>query len=260
PGLGCPHDYALTPQDMMKISNANVMIINGLGMEEFIGLNVLKINPNIKIIDSSEGIKDLIKLSDEHHNGEIEEDHEEIKEDHHHHNEHSEFNPHLFASPMMAQKVIINIASNLSRIIPDKREIFEKNAKEYIKRLQIISDDFKKKTENFKNKKIIQPHGVFDYFARDFGLEIIATLQPHGHELSSSEIITLIKIIEKEKPIAIISEYQYSDKIAKMLSDETKIPHIKLDPVASGPENPPLNFYEERMKKNFQILEKIMNN
>ena len=33
---GCPHDYALTPKDMQKLSKANVVIINGLGMESFL--------------------------------------------------------------------------------------------------------------------------------------------------------------------------------------------------------------------------------
>ena len=53
--LGCPHDYALTPQDMIKLSKADVLAINGLGLEEFLGAPLQKANPKIKIIDSSSG-------------------------------------------------------------------------------------------------------------------------------------------------------------------------------------------------------------
>ena len=67
--------------------------------------------------------------------------------------------------------------------------------------------------KKFKNKKIIQPHGIFDYLARDLGLEIVATTQGHGQEPSTAEIINLIKIIKNEKVGAIASEPQYSDKI-----------------------------------------------
>ena len=35
--LGCPHNYSLTPDDMRKIASADTLVINGLGMEEFLG-------------------------------------------------------------------------------------------------------------------------------------------------------------------------------------------------------------------------------
>ena len=42
--MGCPHDYALTPQDMTKLARAEVLVINGLGLEEFLGAPVRKAN------------------------------------------------------------------------------------------------------------------------------------------------------------------------------------------------------------------------
>ena len=34
---GCPHDYALTPQDMSKLAQADILVLNGLGLEAFLG-------------------------------------------------------------------------------------------------------------------------------------------------------------------------------------------------------------------------------
>ena len=51
--LGCPHDYALTIEDMKKLAKSDILIINGHGMEEFLGAPVKKANPNILIIKLS---------------------------------------------------------------------------------------------------------------------------------------------------------------------------------------------------------------
>lgn len=65
--LGCPHDYALTPQDMQKLAQADALIVNGLGMEEFLGAPVKKANPNLVLIDSSSGINDTLQYTAEPH-------------------------------------------------------------------------------------------------------------------------------------------------------------------------------------------------
>ena len=63
--LGCPHDYVLTPQDMKKITAADVLVVNGLGLEEFLGAPTKNAKPDLKIVDSSNGISDLLKYDDE---------------------------------------------------------------------------------------------------------------------------------------------------------------------------------------------------
>ena len=65
--MGCPHDYALTPQDMKKLAKADILVVNGLGMEEFLGAPVKKANPNIRVIDSSTGIQETLQYSEAQH-------------------------------------------------------------------------------------------------------------------------------------------------------------------------------------------------
>jgi zinc transport system substrate-binding protein len=64
--MGCPHDYALTPQDMRKLAKADVLIVNGLGLEEFLGAPLQKANPTLRIVDSSQGITQVLLLQDGH--------------------------------------------------------------------------------------------------------------------------------------------------------------------------------------------------
>ena len=63
--LGCPHDYVLTPQDMNKIAQADVLVVNGLGMEDFLGAPLGRANDKIVVIDSSKGLQDILRYSQE---------------------------------------------------------------------------------------------------------------------------------------------------------------------------------------------------
>jgi ABC-type Zn uptake system ZnuABC Zn-binding protein ZnuA len=93
--LGCPHDYVLTPGDVQKIAKARVLVINGLGMEEFVGAPVRQANPGILVVDSSAGIRQTLRYTGEEKHGH-DRAHGGGKGRHH-----GGVNPHLFASPRM---------------------------------------------------------------------------------------------------------------------------------------------------------------
>lgn len=65
--MGCPHDYVLTPQDVQALASADVLIVNGLGMEEFLGGPLKKANPALKVVDSSAGLGDLLTMEGHEH-------------------------------------------------------------------------------------------------------------------------------------------------------------------------------------------------
>ncbi|MEM2915289.1 MAG: metal ABC transporter substrate-binding protein, partial [Candidatus Bathyarchaeia archaeon] len=106
----------------------------------------------------------------------------------------------------------------------------------------------------WKKQKLIQPHGVFDYFIEDLGLEIVGTMQPHGREPSAKEMKDLIELIRKEDVGAILLEPQYPEKVGRRLSEETGIPVILLEPVNSGPDSAPLDYYDKKMRENLKKL------
>jgi zinc/manganese transport system substrate-binding protein/zinc transport system substrate-binding protein len=271
--LGCPHDYALTPQDMQKLAKADILVVNGLGMEEFLGAPVEKANPNIRVIDSSTSIQETIQFSGEenhehghghghgeagHHAEEHDHDHGEEHQEHEHHHHHAGENPHLFASPRMTAKIAMNIAAELSKADPNGAATYFKNAQAYAETMNRLADDLAGLGKRLKNNRIVQPHGVFDYLARDMGLEIVAVMQEHGQEPSASEMMQLVKLIKEKGVGAIFTEPQYPEKIGKALSKETGIPVAKLDPGATGPENAPLAYYETVMRQNMKTIELIL--
>lgn len=257
--MGCPHEYALTPQDMEKLAKAEILVVNGLGMEEFLGAPVKRANPEIVLIDSSAGIQDTLPYVPSE---EDEEDHEhgEGTEPGHadHHHDSSGVNPHLFVSPQMRARLAINIAVGLAKADPDGEAIYLQNAKRYADAMHRLGSEVAALGKRLRNNRILQPHGVFDYLARDMGLEIVGVMQPHGREPSASEMMQLVQIVKEKRVGAIVTEPQYPDKVAKTLSKETGIPVIMLDPGASGPEDAPLDYFESVMRQNMKVLESAL--
>ncbi len=253
--LGCPHDYSLTPKDMQKISKADVLVINGLGMEEFLGAPIKRANSRLAIIDSSAGIRNLLEYTEGDHD-DIKGHHEE-KHEHGHH--HEGINPHLFASPHMCALLAENIALGLSKADPKGAGIYMKNAKAYKLKMDRLSDEFTSQVGKLKNRNIVTQHGAFDYLARDTGLRIVAVLQSHaGQEPSASEMLSLVKKIKQYEAGAIYYEPQFSSKTPKVLSKEAGIPAAMLDPCATGPENAGLDYYERVMRKNIVTIQRTL--
>ncbi|MEW6259618.1 MAG: metal ABC transporter substrate-binding protein [Thermodesulfobacteriota bacterium] len=263
--LGCPHDYVVTPQDLQKLAKADILVINGLGMETFLEASLKKANPTITIIDSSKGISDLLpydsgsgKSKSRQPTPHPDARNIDISRSHNHAHSHdhaSETNPHLFASPRMSARIAATIASVLSQLHPELSDRYHQNAETYMATLNRLADDMAALGKRLRNNRIVQPHGIFDYLARDMGLEIVATMQPEGQSPSASEMIRLVQIIREKRVGAIVTEPQYPDKIGKTLSKETGVPLLHIDPAASGPQDAPLDYYETLMRKNLDALQ-----
>lgn len=228
--MGCPHHYSLTPRDMQKLARADILVINGLGLEEFLETAKRKARSDLSIVKSAKGIDNLIDL---HHHG---------------------VNPHLFTSPRMRARMAETIASELSKLNPAEKSLYMENTKAYSKQMLKLADDMAAMGKALVNNRIVQPHGVFDYMARDIGLNIVATLQEEGENPSASEMLGLIKTIKDEKPGVIFTEPQYPKKVGATISKETGIPVRELDPVAAGPSDAALDYYESTMRKNMEII------
>lgn len=84
--MGCPHDYDLTPADVKKIAGADLLIMNGAGLEEFSLAQIDAANREVDVIDAS---KDLLAISlSGHDHDEAEHDHDDHAHDDHDHASH----------------------------------------------------------------------------------------------------------------------------------------------------------------------------
>jgi zinc transport system substrate-binding protein len=249
-GLGCPHHYVLTPGDMRKLARADVLVVNGLGMEGFMGAPLDKANPDIEVVESAEGILDLLPYHDAPHaehgaHGDA-------------HDSGAMQNPHLFVSPRMAALLAVNIAAGLAAADPEGAQAYRAAAHAYAGRLHALADAMAARVRTFRNRRIAQPHGVFDYLARDIGLEIVAVTQPHGLAPSAAGMRTLAETLRAAGAGAVFTEPQYDAKVGRTLAREIGIPVAVLDPVATGPEDAPLDYYERTMRRNLETMARLL--
>jgi ABC-type Zn uptake system ZnuABC Zn-binding protein ZnuA len=241
---GCPHGYDLTPADAKKIAAATVFVLNGAGLEEFDEKKIKGQNAKVAIIDASKGLT-LIAADDEH-------DHEHGAS---HHHDSDGKNPHCFASPNFAAAQVRNIAEGLVAHDPKNAETYRKNASAYAARLEAIGKDFTKDLSKLTNKKIVTMHEVFDYLAKDCGIDIVGEVQT-GTGVEATSQRKLIDTIKAEKVPAVFKEPQYAERSADAIAKEAGVPVLLLDPVASGPDDAPLDYYEKTMRQNLATLVK----
>ncbi|MBM3496280.1 MAG: zinc ABC transporter substrate-binding protein [Armatimonadetes bacterium] len=231
-GLGCPHEYLVTPQDVRRIEQADVLIVNGLGFDDFATERYREAKPDRPVITATSGIVE---------------------------GDDGETNPHLFASPRLAARMAEVIARELGSRDPEGRDLYMRNAAAYGKRLNALADEIRAVVESLPNKRIIGQHDVLDWFAKDAGLEIAGVAHAHaGHDPSASEVMEMVRLARREGVGAVMTEPQYPPGLGRTIAREAGIRSGTLDPAASGPDDAPLDHYERAMRGNIEALREAL--
>lgn len=229
PTTGCLHDYALTAEDMKKVTKADILVINGAGIESFID-KVINQKPDLKIIDASQGIP-LLKGTGE-----------------------EGYNPHVWVSISNAILQVKNIGRELAVLNPENAAQYQANTARYVQELQKQKEKMHTQLEGIQNRNIITFHEAFPYFAEEFNLNIAGVIEREpGSEPSAKELEETVAVIRKLHIKAIFAEPQYPAKAAQTIADETGAEVFYLDPVVSGPME--ATAYTDIMERNLATLQ-----
>ena len=208
--VSCLHDSSLTVRQMKAIEEADVVILSGAGLEEFLD-DALKSAG--KVIDSSAGIELLTGEHHHHHEGEEEESHE----GHHH-----ETDPHIWLSPAHAIKQARNICAGLSAEYPEYAAVFEENLAKLLIDLQKLEEYGKGELAELSSREILTFHDGFAYLAHAFDIEIVEAIEEEsGAEASAKELIHLIEEVRHHDIRAIFVETNGSGSAASIIAAET---------------------------------------
>lgn len=241
PTTGCLHDYQLLTGDMRALAGASAFLINGAGMEGFLP-DVQAQLPDLPIIDCSEGI-DLI--AEEEH----EEEHEEAHEEH----RHGETNAHIWLAPQNAIRMVKNIQSGLTALMPEHAQQLAENADAYIAKLEALDAELKAAIDPLPHKTIVTFHEAFPYFAQAYGLNVaaVAALEP-DEPISPKMLAELTEIVRQNGNPPLFSEPQYENAALEAIHQETGAPVYELDPLVTGDGS--LTAYEDILRKNLAVL------
>ncbi len=256
---GCLHDYQLTTKDMRLLSNADLFIINGGGMEEYLG-DVLDSYPDLTIIDLS---KDIDMLESEAHHDD--------KHDHEHN--HGEENPHVWLDPELYLLQIENARKGLEDFIQQDNykddsnyyeeaiELLHSNTKAYLEDVQELAEDMNQvlnrvndmvQNKNISNKVVVF-HDSFAYLSSKAGLEVAYTIElDEETPLSAGEVAEVISAIRQDNIRYLFTEEQYDDTISNRIEDETEAKVYVIDSAVTGDADK--DSYIEAMRRNIETL------
>lgn len=239
-----PHDYSFSPADIQKIAKADVLIMNGVGLESWLQRGIKSAGrKDLLVVDTSGGINLITGLDVRPLPGV----HSEPDPDA------GGPNPHIWLSPINAIKQVENIRDALVSRDLANAETYRANADAFIKRLNDLDAQIRTATGSLPNKNLITFHDTFPYFARDYGFHVVATFEEFpGKEPSPRAIEQLRKIIAAGNVSALFSEPQYSPKAMQVIGKEFKVPVVQLDPMETGDGS--MDFYERVTRKNLDAL------
>jgi zinc transport system substrate-binding protein len=226
PHIGCLHDYQLTAGDVRRLADADLLLVNGAGMEPFLD-KVKDQSPSLRVVDLSEGIPLL------------------------------DGNAHVWLSIEGASRQVDNIAAALSEAAPDKAGAFRANAENYKASLNALGEKMRSALAPYAGTPIVTFHEAFPYFARDFRLDLVGVIEREpGTEPSARELAGTIGLVRERQVKALFAEPQFSDKSAQVIARETGARVFQLDPVVTGPSDPAeaRGAYLRAMEKNLGVL------
>ena len=202
--LSCLHDYTLQVRQMRAIESAEVIIMNGAGLEDFLA-DVLQTKQSI--IDASQGIELLC-------GGHT---HEEDHNDHHHEND-----PHIWLNLSNAKQMVSNISNGLISLYPQHKDTILQNLSALNLKFEELDAYGKHALSNLKEKDLITFHDGFAYFAEYWDLHILHSLEEEsGSEASAEELKELIGLVQSNNLPAIFVEENGSTSASKVISSET---------------------------------------
>jgi len=234
--VSCLHDYSLKVAQMRTLENAELILLSGAGLEDFLE-DALRASNHI--FDTSTGVSLLCM--------EGHDDHSE------HHSHHDSTDPHIWLSPVNAKIMAGNICRVLSDAYPLHAETFKINLSALEIELDILTHYAEEQLQDLPNKEIITFHDGFSYMADAFGLTIVHAIEEEsGSEASAAELISLMQIIAEHQIDAIFTETNGSTGAASIIANETGISIYTLDMAMSE------KGYFEAMYHNIDTLKEAL--
>lgn len=207
----CLHDYTLTVADMKAIEGADVIVTNGVGLEDFMSAALEQ--SHAAVIDASAGISLLPAFGHEGHQ--------------------EEFDPHYWMDPHRAGQMVENIANGLADLEASYSEVFQANVSAALTALSRIDPYYRDAI--FAPYPLITFHDGFQYFSSAYGFDLLKAIEEEdGSTVSAAEIKELTALIEDKDIPAIFVERNGSRSAAEVLSRETGCAVYELDMLMSG--------------------------
>lgn len=234
--VSCLHDYSLNVGQVKAIEGANVLVISGAGLEDFLTNSI----GSADVIDASVGIELLCGTETDH------------EHDHDHGHSHDQ-DPHFWLSPDLAKTMSRNICEGLCARFPQHEATFRSNLIALIEKLDALDSYGRESLQSLSCRELITFHDGFSYFAQHFGLTILEAVEEEsGSEASAQELKHMIGLVNEHQLPAVFVELNGSVSAADVIARETGATVFSLDMAMGG------NSYFESMYHNIDTIKEAL--
>ncbi|MGA2490384.1 MAG: zinc ABC transporter substrate-binding protein [Anaerolineales bacterium] len=201
-----PHEYQPKPQDVTRLAQAQVLIVNGLGYEAWLQ----------KTLDSLGGQRQVIVAT----NG--------LAPDPDPSGEHPEGDPHMWMNPLNTINYVLQIRDGLTQADPAGKDVYSQNADAYIAKLQALDQWVKDQVIQLpvERRLLVTNHDALGYFAKAYDFKIVGAVIPSvttDASPSAQQLASLIDTIKSSGARAIFLDIGENQELALQIASETGV-------------------------------------
>jgi zinc/manganese transport system substrate-binding protein len=208
---GDAHTFEPTPADARKLAQADLVVVNGLGLESWMDRLLASAEYKGPIAIASEGIKTRTMVEEQANNTAPE----------------SVTDPHAWQDLRNGQIYVRNVAAALAKVDPANAAVYEANAKRYSAELATLDQEVREQIGAVPEgkRRVITSHDAFGYFGAAYGVEFLA---PEGlsteAEPTAGDLARLITQMKAEHIRALFVENITDPRLVETISRETGAP------------------------------------
>ncbi len=207
-----PHEYDPLPLDVQLTTDADIVFYNGLNLEggnswfEKLLLTAEKTGKEAPVYRLSDGVDPMHLTST---------------------GKESEEDPHAWLDVRNGIKYAENAKIGLIKVDPEHADIYEKNAKEYIEKLENLHQEAVERYSKIPQEQrlLITSEGAFKYFSEAYGFEAAYIWEINSENQGSPEqVSTVVDFIRSKKDPVLFVETSIDPRSMEMVSSETGVP------------------------------------
>ena len=217
-----PHDFQLSPPDVRRFNQSDLLIVNGLGAEPWIDRLKRQGAKGKKIVIVSDGFS-------------------------------KDTNPHIWLDPILAAHAVTNILRALQAADAQNADAYATNARAFVRKLEALDQEFREALAGVKGAAIITYHDAFPHLARRYGLQIAGVVEETA-EVSPGprHLAKLRRMVQTQRVKALFTDAEHPQKLAEQLASDFGVRLAPLYTLEHGELSPTV--YEEGMRKNLNVL------
>lgn len=230
-----PHDFEPKAQDLVALSEAQVFVYNGFGLESWAEDSIAAAGNEMLItVDASTGVTPIANAEED-----------EVSE-------RGQYDPHIWLSLKCAETEVTNIKDALVKADSANKGFYETNCANYLEKLESLYNEYSEKFAAVEKKSFVTGHAAFGYLCRDFGLtqKSVEDVFAEG-EPSAKQLTELVEYCKASGVTTIFAEEMASPEVSQTLAGEVGAKVETIYTIESAQDN---LSYLERMESNLSKI------